>query len=146
MIFRLPTKIRTVKNVVMKDQDKYLLLGAVALGGVAYWYFFYGPGATSSTSTVTAATATPASVAPAATGSSVAVPASVQNFVNSWGPNSQSLWRSLIPTLPASTVSALYQNLVQIIPYWSAGQAAPAALQNAVNGFFNANGFTNLSA
>jgi hypothetical protein len=36
--------------------------------------------------------------------------------------------------------------LVQIIPYWSAGQAAPAALQNAVNGFFNANGFTNLSA
>jgi hypothetical protein len=130
----------------MTDQQKYLLLGAVGLGGVAYWYFFYGPGATVAAST-TVATSSPASVVPSpATGSSVAVPAAVQGFVNSWGPNSQTLWRSLIPTLPASTVSALYQNLVSILPYWTAGTAAPAALQNAVNGFFNANGFTNLSA
>jgi hypothetical protein len=129
----------------MTDQQKYLLLGAIGIGGVAYWYFFYGPGLTPAAVTVTSPSQ--AAVVPSPqTGSSVAVPASVQGFVNSWGPTSQSLWRSLIPTLPASTVSALYANLVQILPFWSAGTAAPAALQNAVDGFFNANGFTNLSA
>jgi hypothetical protein len=131
----------------MKDQQKYILLGLVGVGGLAYWYFFYGPGMTPAVVTTgPAATGTPAAVAPSANGSTVPVPASVQAFVNSWGPKSQALWASLIPTLSASTVSAQYANLVQILPYWSSNTVAPAALDTAVDNWFNANGFTNLSA
>jgi hypothetical protein len=132
----------------MTDQQKYILLGLVGAGGLAYWYFFYGPGATPAPIAASqgTSTTTPAAVVPApANGSSVAVPAVVQNFVNSLGPKSQAQWATVIPTLTASNVLAQYQNLASILPYWSAGTTPPSALQAAVDSWFNANGFTNLS-
>jgi hypothetical protein len=132
--------------MVMTDQQKYLLLGAVGVGGFAYWYFFYGPGVTAA-ATTTVATSTPASVVPsAANGATVPVPAIVQSFVGSMGPKSQAQWQLVIPQLPASNVSAMYQNLAAIVPYWSNGTTPPTALTNAVNSWFTANGFGSLSS
>lgn len=49
----------------MTDQQKYLLLAAVGVGGLAYWYFNYGPGAATTPIITSTVPASPPSVVPA---------------------------------------------------------------------------------
>ena len=126
----------------MTDQQKYLLLGAVGLGGLAYWYFFYGPGATAAAATTTtASTATPASVVPVATGATVPVPVTVSQFEAGMGPTASQAWYNLVDTLPAAAIQAQYANIDALV---QAGSNPSQALLNAVYNWYANYGITNV--
>jgi hypothetical protein len=129
---------------VMTDQQKYLLLGAIGVGGLAYWYFNYGPGATPVAATTTVQTQ--ASVVPAATGANVPVPATVTQFVSGMGPNSLAAWNGLVQTLPASNIAQQYANINALIVAQQNGGTAPQSVLSAVYNWFAAYGMTNLKS
>jgi hypothetical protein len=126
----------------MKDQQKYLLLGAVGLGALAYWYFFYGPGVTvAAPVTTSTSAATPASVVPAATGATVPVPVTVSQFTAGMGPTALAAWYNLVDTLPAAAIQAQYANIDALV---QAGSNPSQALLNAVYSWFADYGITNV--
>ena len=125
----------------MTDQQKYLLLGAVGLGALGYWYFFYGPGATVAAPVTTGTNTTPASVVPVATGTAVPVPATVSQFTAGMGPTALAAWYNLVSTLPAAAIQAQYSNIDALV---NAGSNPSQALLNAVYNWFADYGITNV--
>jgi hypothetical protein len=98
-----------------KNTKKVVILAGVAAAGVAFWYFFFGPGAAPAGSSSGAWT-NPANAA-------------MVNYIKQWIPANPAPWQvTLINAMPNISQSDL-QNLYALIEFWNSGAATyPPAL------------------
>jgi hypothetical protein len=113
-----------------KNTKKIVILGGVAAVGVAFWYFFLGPGATTTTTSPGSAPASTA-VLPWLNPGNASEVNTVSNWISSFPASSATnaaQWLKYMETMGSQqdidTMSAL------ITQYWGANVAPPYALDN----------------
>lgn len=113
-----------------KSTKKAVILGGIAAAGVAFWYFFFGPGASSASSPGQSSASSPA-VLPWANPANAAEVDTITGWINSFPPasaTSAQQWFKYMQTMGTQqdidTMSTL------ILEYWGPNIAPSYTLDN----------------
>jgi len=113
-----------------------LIVGGVGVAGIAFWYFFFGPGATP------AAAAAPSTTAanPGSTAWNSPSNAAEVQVISAWVPGTPAAWQSFFDSYMPTATQQEITNMANMILVWDGTQPATTSLTNWWYAFSAAHG------